>query len=90
MDSKKLLDAALFYRRELSWSVIPVESRGKRPLVPWEPYQHEPATEDQIRQWWTEHPSPNIGIVAGQVSGIVVLDVDGPEGAKSLERQPEL
>jgi len=70
--------------------VIPVEPRGKRPLVQWEPYQHEPATEDQIRQWWTERPHSNIGVVTGQVSGIVVLDVDGAEGAATLEQQHEL
>ncbi|MSS73944.1 MAG: bifunctional DNA primase/polymerase [Candidatus Latescibacteria bacterium] len=86
----RLLDAALYYLRELSWSVIPVEPKGKRPLVQWEAYQRERASEDQIRAWWTEHPTANIGIVTGEVSGIVVLDIDGPEGAKSLEQQPEL
>jgi len=89
-NGNRLLEAALLYRRELGWSVIPVEPKGKRPLVRWEQYQHEPASEDQIRAWWTEHPTANIGIVTGQVSGIVVLDVDGPEGAQSLEQQPEI
>ena len=88
--SQRLLDAALYYLRELGWSVIPIKPRDKTPLVAWEQYQHEPATEEQILQWWTEHPNANIGIVTGAVSGIVALDIDGTEGAQSLEQQPEL
>lgn len=45
------------------------------------------ATTDQakIRQWWTMWPNANIGIVTGNASGFVVLDVDlKSHGEKSL------
>lgn len=41
--------------------------------------------EAQIREWWTRWPSANIGIVTGEKSGIVVLDVDKKhDGDKSI------
>ena len=35
---------------------------------------------EQIREWWQRWPDANIGIVTGQVSGIVVVDVDAGKG----------
>ncbi len=47
------------------------------------------ATTDpaQIRSWWVAHPEANIGIATGARSGLLVCDVDGPLGARSLERR---
>jgi hypothetical protein len=42
---------------------------------------------DTITAWWDRTPGANIGIVTGPApagSGIVVLDIDGPEGDSSL------
>lgn len=75
------LDAALEYYRA-GWNVVPLT--GKRPLVSWGKYQSTRVREDEIRQWWAKWPEANIGIVTGKVSGIIVLDVDGAEGANSL------
>jgi hypothetical protein len=33
-----------------------------------------------ITQWWTEEPNANIGVRTGQISGIVVLDIDAKNG----------
>ena len=38
-----------------------------------------------IERWWLQWWNANIGIVCGAISGLVVLDVDGPEGAEALE-----
>lgn len=32
--------------------------------------------EKQIREWWRQSPSANIGVATGKASGIVVIDVD--------------
>lgn len=41
--------------------------------------------EAQILEWWTMWPSANIGIVTGEKSGLVVLDVDKKhDGDKSI------
>lgn len=43
----------------------------------------DPAT---IREWWTRWPGASIGIATGKVNGLLVLDVDGPEGQASLKQ----
>jgi len=60
--------------------VIPVQPSGKRPLVSWIEYQSRRPTEEEIRQWWQQHPSANIGIVTGKVSRTVVIDLDPDKG----------
>lgn len=44
------------------------------------------ATTDraQLAEWWRRWPGANIGIATGQASGVVVVDIDGPEGAALL------
>jgi Bifunctional DNA primase/polymerase, N-terminal len=52
------------------------------------PSGHNSATTDQdlIRRWWARWPQANIGIAAGFVSGIVVIDIDPRNGGDlSLE-----
>lgn len=84
ISQNKLLEAALYYA-SLNWSVIPIRVKDKKPAIKWEQYQKERATEEQIRSWWKKWPKANVGIVAGAISGIIVLDVDGDEGRQSLE-----
>ena len=84
MSQNEFLNAALTYVR-LGWNVIPLRPRDKRPLLPsWGEWQTRKVTENDVRRWWTEHPNANVGIVTGAISGIVVLDVDGESGRKSL------
>lgn len=40
---------------------------------------------EQIARWWEKWPDANLGILTGQASGLVVLDVDGEEGKASLQ-----
>jgi hypothetical protein len=39
---------------------------------------------EKIRGWWRRWRSANLGIATGGASGLVALDVDGPEGLASL------
>jgi Bifunctional DNA primase/polymerase, N-terminal/AAA domain/Primase C terminal 1 (PriCT-1) len=78
-----LLEAARAYRQR-GLSVIPVGS-DKRPLIEWRAYQTEAPHPDEIDVWWEREPDANIGVVTGRVSGLVVLDADGPEGLESLK-----
>ena len=40
----------------------------------------------QIAQWWTEKPDAQIGLATGEVNQLFVLDVDGPEGERAVEK----
>jgi hypothetical protein len=81
--------AALSYRAR-GWSVIPIEPRGKRPLVPWQEYQSRPARAEEIEAWFTRRKDANVGIVTGAVSGLVVLDVDAAHGGDASLAELEL
>ena len=73
-------EAALTYA-SWGWHVLPVVPNGKVPAT-----QHgvKDATTDpeQIARWWAQNPDFNIGIAAGERSGIVVFDVDPRNGGE--------
>ena len=79
-----IMDSALEYCK-MGFSVIPVKPGGKKPLVKWEPYQSEKASEDQIRAWWKKIPSANVAIVTGAISGMDVVDIDSATGLELFE-----
>jgi hypothetical protein len=83
-----MLEYALKYA-ELGWSVIPLVPKGKVPLkrVTWKKYQMKRATPDKISEWWRLNPEANIGVVTGKISGICVVDLDGPNAVHLLESQ---
>lgn len=59
-------------------SVVPLQTDGsKSPVGSWKPYQSRFASDHEISQWFDgEHPC-GIGVVAGAVSGnLVVIDFD--------------
>jgi len=64
-------------------SVIPIRAKDKRAAKGWGEYQTRPPTEEELETWFANGEA-NIAIVTGDVSGVVVLDVDGPEGEESL------
>lgn len=80
-----MLNQALNYLK-LGFSIIPLESRGKKPLISWTDFQKRRVTDSEIREWFQKWPTANIGIVTGEVSAIAVVDLDGPEGIASAER----
>jgi len=79
MASSETERAALDYLAR-GWSVVVAETRGKRPIVRWEEFQRRRPEEHELRAWLTRHPSANVAIVTGTVSGLVVLDIDPRHG----------
>lgn len=79
-----LLEGALDLLR-FGWSMLPIQPRGKTPLVSWAALQGCAAEEEVVRAWWKRWPDANVGVVTGPVSDIVVVDVDGAKGAASLK-----
>ncbi|MBT6361706.1 MAG: bifunctional DNA primase/polymerase, partial [Rhodospirillaceae bacterium] len=71
--------------REKGWSIIPLQACEKVPdLRTWTSFQETAASEETISRWWEAKSNRNVGIVTGQVSGLIVLDVDGSDGEESL------
>jgi len=61
--------------------VIPL--KGKMPTGPWQRYQQEAMSAEEIeeRDW------PGVGIVTGRVSGLIILDADSAAATEALHGQ---
>lgn len=94
-----ILSAALTYV-EMELSVFPIFAPfgdgcscfkkdcshiGKHPAVKggWKAATTDP---DQLHRWFDNGMMRNLAIATGAVSGVIVLDVDGPAGADSLRK----
>ena len=55
--------------------VFPCEPDGKRPLTR-RGFLDATSNLAQVAAWWSRTPDANIGLPTGQVSGVVVVDVD--------------
>lgn len=66
----------------LGWGLIPLKKNSKEPNLPiGHPYLTRKPEYDEYKQFKFN----NYGIVTGAVSGLCVLDIDGPEGMHSLD-----
>ena len=80
-----LSNSACDYRKQ-GFSVIPLKPKDKEALHEWKQYQEGKATKAQIKSWWEKWPHANIGIVTGEVSGIVVIDCDSKNACESFAK----
>lgn len=72
---------------EKGYSVIPIEPKGKKPVIPWKEFQHRRATPEEIFEWFGNGSGNNIGIVTGEISGIDVIDIDSREALDLATRK---
>lgn len=77
-----IVEFALSYARN-NWPVFPLN--GKIPFKDSKGYKDATTDEEAIQAMWTYHPTANIGLATGERSGIIVLDIDMPEGHFSLQ-----
>jgi hypothetical protein len=85
----KQSDTAGAARRYLArgWSLLPLRKHDKRPLISWEHLQIERPTEQDVAEWFRRWPDANVGIVTGEISNLIVLDIDPKHGGDAtLER----
>lgn len=70
--------------RDLGCVLIPLRSKSKKPAIKDWPNQASRNVGD-IEDWFRHHGNANYGVVTGKPSGIFVLDIDGPNGERSLK-----
>ena len=59
----------------------------KKPLVAWKEFQTRFPTKEEVINWFTKNPDANIGIVTGELSDLVVFDLDSEEAIKFAEER---
>ncbi len=70
------------------WSVVPIPKGEKHPMIKWDSYKTKRATADELKGWIvSEGEGSNVGIITGAISGLVVVDADGPEAVAELQRR---
>lgn len=62
--------------KDKGFSIIPIRPGDKKPLIKWEKYQKEIASDEQLEQWFTQWPRANLAVVTGSISGFCVVDID--------------
>jgi hypothetical protein len=80
-----LLTSALDYSERFGFSVIPCRL-DKKPFIKWEPHQSQKATPEEIKAWLQKWQGAMIGIVTGEISGLLVIDCDTKEGYEAIQR----
>lgn len=78
----EILNAANEYLSR-KFSIIPV-AKSKKPIIPWEKYQKELPSKENINAWWGNSTQNNIAIVTGVISNLAVIDIDDIEAAKPV------
>src|SRR6266404_2185075 len=82
-----MLRAAL-HLADRGLAVFPCQPQSKRPATM---HGAKDATRDPgaIETWWRQVPIYNLAVATGQVSGIIVLDVDNIDAEAELHKLEE-
>lgn len=67
------------------WSLFPCLPLEKKPALKWKEFQERVPTEEEIEEWFSSDKEdskapPNLAIVTGRISSLVVLDYDPRHG----------
>lgn len=73
------LEAALGYLKR-HWAVVPAAERQKHPIVRWRRFQHRLPSEEIVTGWFERWPNANLAVITGEISRIVVVDIDPVHG----------
>lgn len=86
MNGKTFREQAKAYL-DAGFSIIPIKVGDKKPPenFKWTEFQNRQASITEVEAWVKNYGDLNIGIITGQISNIVVIDIDGQDGMKSSE-----
>lgn len=77
------------------WNIMPLSLTSKTPLVGWLDWQTTRVTDEMIDDWFTEGVKTksgkivkyfNIGLITGELSGVVAVDCDNEDAIKYAEK----
>lgn len=74
----EMVKFALEYAQKYGWAVFPVSNKTKKPLTP-HGCKDAKKTAGPIKAWWKKWPDANIGIATGNMSELIVIDLDMDE-----------
>lgn len=57
----------------------------KVPLLKWKEFQARHPTPDEVSTWFTNHPTANIAVVTGEISNLVVFDLDSSKASEFIK-----
>lgn len=81
----EMLHQCLEYR-EMGFSLLPL--KGKKPAIAWKPLTIRRPTLGELYAWFghlaEKSRCPNVGIICGHISGIIALDADSEELARTI------
>ena len=77
------INTALFCLKNLGWSIIPIKTKTKLPLVSWKEFQTRRPTEEEIKTWWLQYPDAGIAVVTGKISNLIIVDIDPLHGGSN-------
>ena len=83
-DNSEMIQAALEYAR-MGWKILVLHAKTKKPIrLSWADF----ATDDEatLTDLFEQRPGANIGLLLGERSGIIDIEIDKPEGAATAER----
>lgn len=80
-----IFDAALDYLAR-GWNIIPLRQDKRPTLTSWQEFQSRRVTEAEARAWFSRSAN-NIGVVTGEVSGLVVVDLDGDSAVQAVRER---
>lgn len=66
---------------DLGFSIIPLNPKSKVPLkgVSISEFQYRKPSFNEVRKWFMQNENINIGIMCGEISNLLVLDIDSEE-----------
>ena len=75
-ESNSINNNTFQYYRNLGLTPIPLQSGSKIPHIKWKQFQTRKPTDAEYRKWESEFSGCNIGLLVGEVHGLVVVDMD--------------